>query len=184
VIILSGPSGAGKTTLHDSLLESAEFKGRIIRSISATTRQPRGQEKHGREYLFLSKRRFEYKIRAGHFLEWARVFDNYYGTPIKNVRDVLRKKKNVLLCIDVQGGREVKKKLPGSLMIFVKTPDIHELRHRLEKRGTDQPVTLALRIQTAQKELAQARYYDYVIVNDELSRAFNKLKAILRQELV
>jgi len=169
--------------LHDKLLESAEFKGRIVRSISATTRQSRGQEKNGREYLFLSKKMFEYKIRAGHFLEWAQVFGNYYGTPMKNVRDSLRRGKNVLLCIDVQGGGKVKRKVSGALMIFVRTSDLSELRRRLEKRRTDQPEALELRIKTAQKELAQAKYYDHVIVNDKLSRAFNELKAILRQEL-
>lgn len=180
VIVLSGPSGAGKTTLHDLLLKSPEFRWKVVRSISATTRQPRGAERNGREYLFLSKKMFEYKIRAGHFLEWAKVFENYYGTPLKNVRDILRRGQSVLLCIDVQGGGQVEKKVPDAVMIFVKTPDLAELRRRLEKRSTEDRESVELRLRTARKELAQARQYDHVIVNDQLPKAFGELVGIVR----
>jgi guanylate kinase len=124
---------------------------------------------------------FEYKIRAGQFLEWARVFDHYYGTPLKNVRDALRRGKSVLLCIDVQGGRQVKKKLPGAVAIFVKTPDLGELRRRLKKRATDSKQSGELRLKTAKNELKQARQYDHTIVNDQLDRAFDELVIILQK---
>ncbi len=179
VIILSGPSGAGKTTLHDRLLRASGFSGGLIRSISATTRKPRGQERHGREYLFLSQAMFKYKIRTGQFLEWMKVFDNYYGTPVKNVREALKSGRHVLLCIDVKGAAVVRKKIPDAVMIFVKTPTLQELRRRLEGRGTDTRASVALRLKTARTELKEAVKYDHVIVNDNLERAFEELKALL-----
>ncbi len=179
IIILSGPSGAGKTTLHDRLLASSRFAGRVIRSVSATTRKPRGTEQQGREYLFLSVRMFESRIRRGAFLEWARVFDNYYGTPMKNVRENLKKGRSVLLCIDVQGGQQVKKKVPEAISVFVKTPTILELRRRLEARKTDSKASIDLRLKTARKELKEARFYDHVLVNDDLSRAGRELEALV-----
>jgi guanylate kinase len=183
VIILSGPSGAGKTTLYDLLLKAPGFSGRIIRSISATTRMPRGQERHGLEYLFLSRAMFEHKIRTGQFLEWMKVFDNYYGTPMKNVRAALKKGKHVLLCIDVKGARVVKKKIPGALMIFVKTPTLQELRRRLQGRGTDARANVALRLKTAREELKEAGAYDHVLVNDKIKTALEQLKALLDKAL-
>jgi guanylate kinase len=183
IIILSGPSGAGKTTLHDLLLKAPQFKGSIIRSISATTRAPRGQERHGREYLFLTRKMFEHKIRAGHFLEWMKVFDNYYGTPMKNVQDNRRKGKHVLLCIDVKGALVVKKKVPDAVMVFVKTPTLKELQRRLEGRGTDSVQSVALRLKTAREELKQESKYDHVVVNDDLQKAFKDLTSVLEKAL-
>lgn len=183
VIILSGPSGAGKTTLHDLLLRSKRFKGRIVRSISATTRSPRGKEKHGREYLFLSRAMFEYKVRTGQFLEWAKVFGQYYGTPIKQVRETLKAGKSVLLCIDVQGGAQVKRRMKNALTIFVKTPTLKELRKRLLSRGTDSGQDVTLRLKTARQELKASGTYDQVIVNDDLSGALTRLEDILWREL-
>ncbi len=183
VIVLSGPSGAGKTTLHDILLASKRFKGRIIRSISATTRLPRGKERHGQEYLFLSKKMFEHKIRAGHFLEWAKVFDNFYGTPLKEVRENLAAGKSVLLCIDVQGARAVKKKIPEAVLIFVSPPSLKELEKRLLKRGTDTKEAVALRLKIAREELAQAKKYDHLIVNDRLDRAARELENVVEAKI-
>lgn len=183
LIVLSGPSGAGKTTLHELLLSSKKFRDLVVRSVSATTRKPRGNEKNGREYFFLSERMFRYKIRAGHFLEWAKVFGNYYGTPIKNVRCILESGKSVLLCIDVKGGLLIKKKIPNALMLFVTTSDIKELRRRLEKRGTDSCYSIENRYETSLKEIAQAKHYDYIIINDDLKKAFSYLSEILSSVL-
>jgi guanylate kinase len=182
-IILSGPSGAGKTTLHDLLFQSPRFKGRVIRSISATTRKPRAGERQSQDYFFLSKKMFEHKIRSGQLLEWAKVFDNFYGTPLKNVRDKLRAGKIVLLCIDVQGARQVKKKVPDAFMIFVKTSSLDELRRRLMSRGTDTRAEVALRLKTAAKELKEAKRYDHVIINDDLGRARRELEDVIGSAL-
>jgi len=183
IIILSGPSGAGKTTLHDLLLQAPAFKGRIIRSISATTRKPRGGERQGREYVFLSRKMFEYKIRAGHFLEWMKVFEQYYGTPLNKVRAAQASGKHVLLCIDVKGALAVKNKVPDALMVFIKTRTIEELRSRLKGRGTDSRESMALRLATAREELKLASQYDHIIVNDRLEDAFRQLGRMLAQEL-
>jgi guanylate kinase len=183
VIILSGPSGAGKTTLHDRLLQDPMFSGCLIRSVSATTRKPRGQERHGREYLFFTRKMFEYKIRTGQFLEWMKVFDNYYGTPMKNVAAARKKGQHVLLCIDVRGAFLVRKKVPQALMIFVKTPSLKELCRRLRARGTDTKESITLRLKTAREELKEAARYRYVIVNDKPDLAYKRLQEILKKEL-
>ncbi|MEI6438067.1 MAG: guanylate kinase [Candidatus Omnitrophota bacterium] len=179
IIILSGPSGAGKTTLHDRLLASPRFAGRIIRSISATTRLPRGTEKPGVDYIFLTEKQFQQKISKGAFLEWARVFDRYYGTPVKNVQETLKKGLSVLLCIDVQGGRQVKERVPAAVSVFIKSPTLTELRRRLEMRRTDSNESIALRLKTARLELKQARHYDHVVVNDDLARAGRELEELV-----
>jgi guanylate kinase len=183
VIILSGPSGAGKTTLHELLLKDPRFAGRVIRSVSATTRKPRGQERHAREYFFLSAKMFAYKIRAGQFLEWMKVHDNYYGTPLKNVRAALGRGKHVLLCIDVKGAGVVLKRMPDALTIFVRTPTLDELRRRLTLRRTDDEASVALRLKTALEEMKEERKYAHVIVNDKVKPAFARLAAILQKEL-
>ena len=127
---------------------------------------------------------FKHKIRTGQFLEWMKVFDNYYGTPMKNVRAALAKGKNVLLCIDVKGAAVVRKKVPDALTIFVKTPTLQELRRRLEGRGTDTRASVALRLKTAREELKDAVQYDHVVVNDKLERAFKELKVLLAKALL
>ena len=125
---------------------------------------------------------FCHKIRAGHFLEWARVFDNLYGTPLRNVRDLVRSGKSVLLCIDVQGAKRVQKTMKDAVTIFVRTADMDELRRRLEARGTDPAKDIRLRLETAARELKEAKTYTYVIVNDDLRRASAELEAILLNE--
>ena len=126
---------------------------------------------------------FAHKVRTGQFLEWMKVFDNYYGTPTKNVREALKKGKHVLLCIDVKGASVVKKKVPGALMIFVMTPTLNELRRRLEGRGTDTQASIAVRLKTARAELKEVGTYDHVIVNDKIGTAFRELKALLAKAL-
>lgn len=183
IVILSGPSGAGKTTLHEKLLASPVFKKSLIRSLSATTRAPRPGEKNGRDYLFLSKEEFLAKQKRGEFLESMKVFDNYYGTPKDKVDAALMKGKNVLLCIDVKGAAYVSRKREDVFKIFVKTPSLAELGRRLKKRGSENAGTLRLRLKIARDEIKQAKFYDHVIVNDKLSQAYRDLARILKNEL-
>ena len=179
IIILSGPSGSGKTTLYKRLLADKNFKNRLVRPISVTTRPSRPGEKHGRDYFFISKRMFLAKKRAGHFLESQKVFDNYYGTPRKYVHDLLKTGKNVLLCIDVKGAKVVCRKHPKVVKIFVKTPSFKILKKRLESRGSEHKDHVALRLKTARQELKEAKHYDYIIINDQLPHADEKLQKII-----
>jgi guanylate kinase len=183
IIILSGPSGAGKTSIHERILKSKKLKGKVARSISMTTRERRKGERNGRDYFFVTKKMFEYKIRAGHFLEWAKVFTDYYGTPEKYVRDLLKQGKSVLLCIDVQGARQVMKKCPEAVSIFVKAPSLAELKKRLKKRATETREDLALRLKTAKKEMRQARSYGFVVINDVLARTCTKVEKVILREI-
>jgi guanylate kinase len=182
IIILSGPSGAGKTTLYKKLLRDKSFKGSLVRSISLTTRPKRPGEIHGRDYFFVSIKKFLYKQRAGHLLEYQKVFRDYYGTPYKPVRAYLHEGKSVLLCIDVKGAAIVKAKVPDSLGIFIAPPNLAVLKERLVKRGTESKAELEVRLQRAGKELSQAKRYNYVFVNADLRRCYRDLrKAILRE---
>ena len=183
IIILSGPSGSGKTTLHDKLLRRKSLKGKLVKSVSATTRASRPGEKHGREYFFLSVPMFRFKQKAGHFLESMKVFQHQYGTPAKNVRDLLKKGKNVLLCIDVQGAKEVCRKHPDSLKIFVRAPSQTVLKQRLKTRGTEDPQALKVRLEIAKRELKEAGGYDYVFVNDNLAATVSAIEKTLKKEL-
>ena len=176
LIILSGPSGAGKTTIHEQILKSSKLKGKVVRSISITTRKKRPGERDGCDYFFTTQKMFKYKAKAGYLLEWAKVFTNYYGTPAKYVRDLLKKGKSVLLCIDVQGAKQVMNKCPEAISIFVKTPSLKELKKRLSKRGTEIAADLAVRLKTAKKELEQAKKYDIIIVNDSLNKACQEIE--------
>ena len=183
IIIVSGPSGSGKTTLHKKLLASRELKGKVVKSISMTTRPRRDGEVHGRDYIFTSPKSFLAKQSAGYFLESQKFFDSYYGTPARNVKQLLRQGKYVLLCIDVKGAREVWQKCPDAFKVFIKTPNLQVLRERLKKRGTERPQDLALRLKTARQELSQAKDYDYVIVNDDLPKAYRKLERWIASQL-
>jgi guanylate kinase len=183
IIIISGPSGSGKTTLHKKLLASAKLKGKVVKSVSMTTRSRRAGEKPGRDYIFISPRQFESKQKAGHFLESQKVFDYHYGTPAGNVKKLLRKGKYVLLCIDVKGAKEVWQKCPDAFKVFIRTPTLAILKERLKKRGTENPQDLKVRLNTARHELAQAKHYDYVIVNDDLAKAYRKLEKWVSTQL-
>ena len=183
IVIISGPSGSGKTTLHNRLLDSPRLKGLLVKSISATTRARRPGEKHGRDYLFLTPVLFRHKIRRGHFLEWQKVFGNYYGTPRRQVRTLLNKGAHVLLCIDVKGAAVVRKEFPDALNIFIKTPSLKALRDRLTKRASETRETLAVRLAVARAELKEAGHYDHVVVNGRLDHAVRQLERIVRGEL-
>jgi len=179
LIILSGPSGSGKTTLYKRLLASPRLKGRLAKIISVTTRPRRPGEKHGRDYFFVSSGMFRYKRKAGHFLESEKVFRYYYGTPQKAVKEVLRSGKSVLLCIDVKGARTVSRRYPQALKVFVKTPSLAILKKRLQRRETEKPQDLNIRLKTARQELKQSRHYDAVIINDNLAKSYARLERLI-----
>ena len=148
-----------------------------------TTRAKRSGEQHGVDYFFVSQKMFEYKKRAGHFLEWQKVFDKYYGTPNKHVVDLLTSGTNVLLCIDVKGAAVVLKKYPQAASIFIKTSSFQELKKRLLARGSEEERVMDLRLRTAKEELKESKHYQYVIINDHLSQAFKDLQAIVTKVL-
>lgn len=183
IIIISGPSGSGKTTLYKKLIASKRLKSRLARSISVTTRPKRPGEKQGRDYVFVSPKQFIDKKRRGHFLESEKVFGNYYGTPNKNVRDLLKAGKNLLLSIDVKGAKTVRRKYPGAVTVFIKTPSLAILESRLKKRGSEGKHVLRLRLETARKELKEAGHYRHVVINDSLGSAYKRLESIVLQEL-
>ena len=183
IVIISGPSGSGKTTLHQKLLASRKLRGKLVKSISATTRARRPGEKDGRDYLFLTRKQFLHRIRIGYFLEWEKVFDNYYGTPKKKVEALLHSGRNVLLCIDVRGAGKAVRQFPDAITVFIKTPSLKILRKRLRARASEGDESLKLRLQRAKKELREAKRYRHVVVNDHLGRAFRRLEAIIVREL-
>jgi guanylate kinase len=183
-VIISGPSGCGKTTLHKALLSNRLLKGRLVKSISATTRLKRAGERSGREYLFLSKKMFEDRIKKGYFLEWEKVFDHYYGTPKKQALGLLKKGTNVLLCIDVKGARTVRQEFPKALKIFIKAPSMKVLEKRLKARGSETKKSLNLRLKIARKELKEAKFYDHVVINANLRKALIALGKIVFHEIL
>jgi len=178
LIVLSGPSGAGKGTICKSLLKQTD----IQYSISATTRSPRPGEKEGREYFFFTKEEFENKIEQDGFLEWAKVYDNYYGTPKKFVEDILLKGKDCILEIDPQGAQKVRTKKPDGVMVFIAPPSMHELKNRITNRGTENQSEINKRLSCAKEEMLCMQNYDYVVVNDKVENAVERINAILIAE--
>lgn len=174
-LVLSAPSGAGKTTLTKKLL--TEFP-HISYSISCTTRQPRQGEIDGVDYLFLSRETFIQRRNEGYFAEWAEVHDNLYGTPLDPARQALRQGQDILFDIDVQGAAQLKDSLAEAVFVFILPPSLHELENRLHLRSLDDAATINLRIANARKELQEAHWYDYLVVNDHLDTAYDKLRAI------
>lgn len=180
LLVLSGPSGAGKGTVCAAVRNSEDVS--IEYSISATTRNPRDGEIHGREYFFYDKETFEQLREQGGFLEWAQVYDNYYGTPRQYVEEVLERGNDCILEIDPQGAFQVRAAWPEAILIFIAPPSLEELRSRLSGRGTESAEEMEKRLSCALEELEQRSKYDYVIVNDDVTAAANKLKAILVAE--
>lgn len=179
LIILSGPSGAGKGTVCQA---ATAHNPNLKISISATTRAPRGEEQNGVEYFFLDKVDFEKKIEEDAFLEYAKVHDHYYGTPKAHVLQMLDEGTDVILEIDVQGAAQIKEKLGFGVLIFIAPPSIQVLKERLVNRKTDSDAQIQLRMKNALTELKQAEHYDYVIVNDTVDQAVADLEAIIRAE--
>lgn len=183
IFVLSGPSGSGKTTLHNSLLRDKKISQKLVKLVSATTRKRRGKEKSGKHYLFFTKKDFLSCAKRGYFLEWQKVFTDYYGTPKVNAEKVLKTGKNVLLCIDVKGAKVIFRKRKDAVGIFIKAPSVAALKTRLKKRGTEDASTVSRRLAVAKQELKEAKRYRYVVVNDKLSKAVSKLKNIIKKEL-
>ncbi len=183
IFIISGPSGSGKTTLHKKLLLSRRLKGKLVKSISATTRPRRLGEREGRDYLFLTQKKFLRKRKAGYFLEWQKVFDSYYGTPKKAVLELLKSGKNVLLCIDVKGARVVERQFSDAIKIFIKGPSLAVLKKRLQKRGSETKVDLKLRLAIARREMLEEKSYDYTVINNNLSKALRDLESAVSFEI-
>ena len=174
-LVLSAPSGAGKTTLTKRLLTKFPHFGY---SISCTTRAPRAGEQDGRDYHFISVAEFEKRRDEGYFAEWAEVHGNYYGTPLAPVRRTLEGGQDLLFDIDVQGAAQLKLTLSDAVFAFILPPSMAELENRLRKRGTDSEDTIQRRLQNARSEVLEARWYDALIVNDDLDRAYDSLRAL------
>jgi len=179
LFVLSAPSGCGKTTVCKRL--TAIFP-RLSRSVSATTRPPRKNEVNGRDYYFVSGDEFRRMRKKGELLEWAPVFGYFYGTPKAPVNETLNRGEDMLLAIDVKGAGQVKKKAPRSVHIFLAPPSMDDLRKRLKKRGTDRLLEIKKRLDVARGEMAQAKRYDYIVVNDALKEAVGRIESIMRSE--
>ncbi len=185
LFIISAPSGSGKTTLVDAL---RQYVPKLDFSISYTTRPPRGSEQDGREYHFIPLAQFEEMIQKGEFLEYAQVFNNYYGTARRVLQDAARREHDLLLDIDVQGARQVKQKIPEAVSIFVLPPSRAELESRLRKRSRSENVVseevIDRRLAAARKEIENYPNYDYILINDRLEQSVDDLQAIVLGERI
>lgn len=176
LIVISAASGTGKGTICQKLFEK---KDNVIFSVSMTTRKPRPGEKHGKDYYFVSKEEFEGTIADSGFLEYAKVFNNFYGTPKGAVTENLKAGKHVLLEIDVQGAMAVKNACNEAILIFILPPSMEELKNRIINRGTETEESLKLRLGEAKNEIRQACNYDYIVINDDIDKAVDDVLAIL-----
>lgn len=179
LFVVAAPSGAGKSSLVKAL---RSFDARVYPSVSHTTRAPRGQEKHGREYFFASEAEFDAMVASDAFIEWAHVHGKRYGTSKKGIEDRLANGDDVLLEIDYQGALQVRTAFPQAVLIFVLPPSWEELRARLENRGEDAPEVIALRLRNAEDEMAQVAKFDFVIINELFESALFDLKAIIHAQ--
>ena len=179
LFVVSAPSGAGKSSLVRAL---REFDARVYPSVSHTTRAPRGQEKHGREYYFVSDAEFDAMAANNGFVEWANVHSRRYGTAKKSLEERIQVGTDVLLEIDYQGALQVKNAFPNAVLIFILPPSWDELRARLENRGEDAPEVIELRLRNAEEEMAQVAKFDFVIINELFESALFDLKAIIHAQ--
>ncbi len=175
-IVVSAPSGTGKTSLIRRLLETLSH---VARSISHTTRGSRGEEQDGRDYHFVDPAVFEEMVANNEFVEWAEVFGKRYGTGEESVREQMDAGLDVLLDIDVQGGLQIRERFEDAVLIFLLPPSMEELRRRLTNRGTDASHIIEHRLAEATDEIARCRAYDYLVVNDDFEHAAAELRAII-----
>jgi guanylate kinase len=176
-VVLAAPSGTGKTTIAHRLVEGT---GEFVFSVSATTRQPRKGERNGMDYWFMGRPEFEGMIARGEFVEWAEVHGNFYGTPKRNFDDASDRGEHLVLDIDVQGARQIRERVSDALLVFVIPPSAEVLVSRLTKRGTERDEEVARRLRGARKELARVKEFDHVVVNDDLERAVEEVRAVAR----
>ena len=179
LIVVSGPSGTGKGTVCGELLAGTP---ELAYSISATTREPREGEKDGENYYFITREQFEQEIAAGGFLEYANVYGNYYGTPLKKIEERLAAGQDILLEIDTQGALEVMKKCPEGIFIFLLPPSMQELERRIRGRGTESEESLQRRLSAARDEVELGRQYDYAVVNLSVKQAVKRIQGIILAE--
>ncbi len=179
LFVVAAPSGAGKSSLVKALME---LDARVQPSVSHTTRAPRGQEKHGREYYFVSDAEFDAMVAADAFIEWAEVHSKRYGTSRKAIEERMAQGADVILEIDFQGAVQIKHLFANAIGIFILPPSWEELRARLERRAEDTPEVIDKRLVNAQLEVAQVGQFDFVIINDSFDRALFDLKAIIHAQ--
>jgi guanylate kinase len=179
LFVVAAPSGAGKSSLVKSLLE---LDSHLVVSISHTTRKPRGQEQDGREYHFIDEAAFRRMVAAGEFFEWAEVHGNLYGTSRAEVQSQVAGGQDVALEIDWQGALQIKRLFPNAVLIFILPPSYEELAQRLNRRGEDPPDVIRQRLVNAHHEVAQAKHFDFVIINALFETALFDLKAIVHSQ--
>ncbi|AOG22835.1 MAG: guanylate kinase [Acidovorax sp.] len=179
LIVVAAPSGAGKSSLVKALLE---LDSHVHLSISHTTRAPRGQEKHGRDYYFASQSEFDAMIEGGAFVEWALVHGNRYGTSKKAIEERIAQGSDVILEIDFQGALQIREAFANAILVFILPPSWEELRSRLERRGEDSPEVIEVRLKNAATEMAQVAKFDFVIINELFERALFDLKAVVHAQ--
>ncbi|CAA9413045.1 MAG: Guanylate kinase [uncultured Ramlibacter sp.] len=179
LFVVAAPSGAGKSSLVKALLE---LDKQVQPSVSHTTRPPRGQEKHGREYFFVSTQEFDTMVLADAFVEWAHVHGQRYGTSKRGIEERIAQGADVILEIDFQGALQIKRMFANAVLVFILPPSWDELRSRLERRGEDAPDVIELRLVNAAAEVAKAAEFDFVIINELFERALFDLKAIVHAQ--
>ena len=179
LFVVAAPSGTGKSSLVKALLE---LDSHLVVSVSHTTRKARGQEQHGREYHFIDEATFRAKIEHGDFFEWAEVHGHLYGTSRAAIEERIAGGQDVVLEIDWQGALQIKRLFPNAVLVFILPPSWDELRQRLTRRGEDPPEVIAQRLANARAEVAQARHFDFVIINALFETALFDLKAIVHSQ--
>jgi len=179
IIVLSAPSGAGKSSICRKTLASCPM---LSFSVSHTSRQPRPNEVNGKDYHYISHEDFQKRIDSGEFVEWVENYGNFYGTSIKSMNDVLNSGRDLLLDIEPRGAKAIKDKFPEAVFVFVLPPSLKELLNRLEKRGHESPEAIKTRFAQAERELKEVLWYDYVIFNEDLETAIKQMIAIYRAE--
>jgi len=184
IFVISGPSGSGKTTLLTNLLKSKDLKNRLVKPISITTRPKRSGEKNGKDYFFVSQKQFKQEKQAKKILEWTRYLSYYYATPKDFVERQLRKKKNLILSLDLRGALRVRRLYPkNTITIFILSPSLAVLRDRIEKRcNKTKKAEIQKRLKLAEKEIQASDRYDYRLVNQDLDETVRQLKDIVLRE--